>query len=123
MIVKKDFINAIYQDIEMVRGDTMTFNFELQGLEGQTPDNIIFSCAEHYDDEPLFTADLSEGITLEEYDEVKDVAIYSVRIIPSKTSILDLNRYYYDLELTINEDVITLMRGRLTLLYEVTKGV
>lgn len=122
MINKKDFINAITQDIDMVKGDTLAFNFELQGLEGATPDAITFSCAEHYDDVPLFTADLSDGITLDEYNEVKDIALYSVRIAPNKTESLNLNRYYYDLELKLDDDVITLMRGRLTLLYEVTRG-
>ena len=122
MINKQDFINAINQNIDMVKGDTLAFNFELQGLEGETPDAITFSCSEHYDDVPLFTADLSDGITLEEYNEVKDIALYSVRIAPNKTASLDLNRYYYDLQLSYNDDVITLMRGRLMLLYEVTRG-
>lgn len=122
MINKQDFINAITQNIDMVKGDTLAFNFELQGLEGNNPDAITFSCSEHYDDAPLFTADLSDGITLEEYNDEKDIALYSVKIAPNKTESLNLNRYYYDLELKIDEDVITLMRGRLTLLYEVTRG-
>lgn len=122
MVNRQDFINAINQNIDMVKGDTLVFNFQLQGLEGATPDAITFSCAEHYDDAPLFTADLSDGITLEEYDEEKDIALYSVRIAPNKTESLNLYRYYYDLELTLDEDIFTLMRGRLALLYEVTRG-
>ncbi len=123
MINKQDFINAFYQDIDIVKGDTLAFNFQLQGLEGETPDAITFSCAEHYDDTAIFTADLSDGIALVDYDDAKDLATYSVRIAPAKTKSLDLNRYYYDLELNVSGDVITLMRGRLTLVYEVTKGV
>lgn len=121
MINKQDYFNAINQDIEMVKGDTLAFNFELQGLEGEVPDAITFSCAEHYDDEVLFTSDLSDGIGLIAYNEAKDIATYSVRIDPNKTKYLDVARYYYDLEATIGNDVITLMRGRLTLVYEVTK--
>ena len=87
MLNKQDYINAIYQDIEIVRGDTLAFNFD---------------------------------ITLEEYDAEKDVAIYSVVVEPAKTKTMDLARYYYDLELSTDDDVITLMRGRLTLVYGVT---
>lgn len=122
MLNKQSYINAIYQDIEMIRGDTLAFNFQLQGLGGETPDDITFSCAENYNDEPLFTADLEDGITLEEYNAVNDIATYSVRIAPVKTVSRELGRYYYDMELRYNNDVITLMRGRLTLLYEVTRG-
>ena len=122
MVNKKNFINAITQDIDMIKGDTLAFNFELQGLEGDLPTNIVFSCAEHYDDiAPLFTAEVGDGITREEYENATDTALYSVRIDPNKTSGLGLARYYYDLQLTYNDDVITLMRGRLTLLYDVTR--
>lgn len=122
MLNKQDYINAIYQDIDIVRGDTLAFNFQLQGLGGETPDALTFSCAEHYNYDPLFTADLSDGITLEEYNAAKDIATYSVKIAQDKTKDIDIGRYYYDMELQTNNDVITLMRGRLTLLYEVTRG-
>ena len=123
MVNNQDFINAITKNIDMVKGDTLAFNFQLQGLVGEMPDAITFSCAEHYDATPLFMKTLSDGISLETYDEVKDLATYSVRVAPSDTKNLDLTRYYYDLEVIIGDDVITLMRGRLTLVYEVTKGV
>jgi hypothetical protein len=120
MLNKQDYINAIYQDIDIVRGDTLIYNFQVQGLNGVTP-YIIFSCAENYNYDPIFTADTTSGeITLEEYDAEKDIATYSVVIVPNKTKTMDLGRYYYDLELSTTDDVITLMRGRLTLVYGVT---
>lgn len=121
MVNKQDYLNAINQNIEMVRGDTLAFNFQLQGLSGVDPDTIIFSCAENYGDTPIFTAYLTNGIAKVDYDVVKDVATYSVRIAPQNTANLDVNRYYYDMQLTVNSDVITLMRGRLALLNEVTR--
>ena len=121
MINKQDYLNAINQNIEMVKGDTLAFNFQLQGLGGEDPDTIILSCAEHYGETPLFTVDLNNGIAKVDYDVTKDVATYSVRIAPQKTASLDVNRYYYDMQITINDDVITLMRGRLALLNEVTR--
>jgi hypothetical protein len=121
MINKQDYINAVNQNIEMVKGDTLAFNFQLQGLGGDNPDTIIFSCAEHYGDSPIFTANLNDGISNVDYDVANDLATYSVRIAPQKTASLDVNRYYYDMQLTVNDDVITLMRGRLALLNEVTR--
>ena len=120
MLNKQDYINAIYQDIDIVRGDSLIFNFQVQGLSGITP-YIIFTCAETYDDDPIFTADTTNDITLESYDATTDTAEYSVFIRPNKTKSLDLTRYYYDLQLSTDTDVITLMRGRLTLVYDVTK--
>lgn len=122
MINKQDFINAINQDIDIVKGDTLAFAFQLQGL-GDVEPTFTFSCALSYYDSPLFTVDSEDGITRESYDAEKDIATYTIRIAPNKTEALDLNRYYYDLEMTLDDDIITLMRGRLTLLYEVTKGV
>ena len=120
MINKQDYINAVNQNIEMVRGDTLAFNFQLQGLGGSNPDAIIFSCAEHYGETPIFTADLTNGIALEEYDSLTDTATYSVRIAPGKTATLDAIRYCYDMQIQIGNDILTLMRGRLSLLNEVT---
>ena len=120
MVNKQSFLNAVYQDIEMVRGDTLAFNFEIDGLAENAPENIIFRCAETYADEPLFTASFHDGVSKESYSSGK--ALYSVWIDPDKTINLELASYYYDLALITGDDVITLMRGRLTLLYEVSRG-
>ena len=122
MLNKQDYINAIYQDIDIVKGDTLAFNFEIQGLEGAAP-TIIFTCRDHYDDDlPLFTASTdNDGIEIAAYNAVTDITTFSLWVDPTKTKELDLARYYYDMELRLGDDVITLMRGRLTLVYEVTK--
>ena len=121
MVNKQNFINAVTQDIEMVKGDTLEFAIQLQGLEAAEP-TITFSCALNYYSEPLFVVDTEDGIERVSYDDANDVATYTIRVAPNHTEDLDLNRYYYDLEMQLNDEVITLMRGRLTLVYEVTKG-
>ena len=122
MLNKQDFLNAVYQDIEMVRGDTLAFNFSLKGL-GAVESELYFTCKEHYEDsEALFSCMSGYGIERVEYDFETDTSTYAVWVDPVKTEGLDLDRYYYDLELRYSNDVITLMRGRLTLLYDVTKG-
>lgn len=122
MINKQDFINAINKNIEMVRGDTLAFNFQLMGLKSRDAyeDLIVtFAVAEHYDDESLIEITNDNGIVLEDYNTAKDTATFSVNVAPNYTKTLDLTRYYYDLQIKDDNNVITLMRGRLTLVYDV----
>ena len=122
MVNKQDFINAIDNNIDMVRGDTLAFNFQLTGLGSRSAyeDLIVtFAVAEHYDDESLIEITNEDGIALEDYDTAKDTATFSVYVAPNKTKTLDLNRYYYDLQIKDDTNVITLMRGRLTIKWDV----
>lgn len=117
------FFNAIRRDISMIRGDTMSFSFQLKGLEGQRPEDIKFTCKETIEDaEPLFTCVLNESITEISYDPEKDLLTYRVRVRPYQTAELDLGRFFYDLELKVNGDIITLMTGRFSLEPEITTG-
>lgn len=125
MVNNDDFFNAIIRDITMVRGDTLSFNFQLEGLEGVAPAALTFTCkADHEDDDvdALFTCSIGDGITQEAYDTETDTYTYTLRVAPAKTENLDLSRYYYDLQMRAGNDVITLMIGRLTLSYDVTRG-
>lgn len=122
MVNKQDFLNAINLNIDMVRGDTMAFNFQLAGLGDRTEyENleVIFAVAEHYDDDAIIEITKTDGIALEAYDAEKDTALFSVYVAPNYTKNMDLERYYYDLQIKDTDNVITLMRGRLTLLWDV----
>lgn len=119
MINKQNYLNSINQNIEMVRNDTLAFNFELQGLQGEVPSNIIFSCTDNPSNTAIFTLDTTSGITLEDYVDETDTLIYSVRIDPEVTENLDITRYYYDMVMLYDGDRLTLMRGRLDLLYNI----
>lgn len=115
------FFNPIRRDLLMVQGDTMSFGFQLQGLEGSRPEGIYFSCKEKIEDEEyLFQVTLSDNIDFRSYDADKDILTYGVRIPPELTHYLALGRYFYDLQLKVNNDIITLMVGRLDLQYQVT---
>lgn len=119
MLNKQNFLNAITQDIEMVRNDTLAFNFQLQGLNGAMPSDIIFYCTDNPNNTAIFTLDLTSGITLEDYDDETDTLTYSVRVAPEVTENLDIARYYYDMTMIYDTDRLTLMRGRLDLLYNI----
>ena len=122
MVNKQDYINAVDQNIDMVRGDNLAFNFQLSGLGSRSAYEdlvVTFAVAEHYDDDSIFECVSGNGISIEKYDAEKDTATFSVFVAPNKTKTMDLNRYYYDLQMKDDNNVVTLMRGRLTLVYDV----
>jgi hypothetical protein len=122
MVNKHDFMNAVNQNIDMVRGDTLVFNFQLSGLGSRSAYEglvVTLAIAEHYDDASIIECNIDDGIALEDYDAAKDKALFSVMVAPNKTKTLDLARYYYDLQIKDDNNVITLMRGRLTILWDV----
>jgi len=117
-----DFYNAIRKDITMIRGDSMAFNFQIVGLAGLAVSDITFTCKEHYDDDtPYFTQSLTGGgITQVGYESETDTTTFCCRVRPDQTENLDPARYFYDLELNAGSDVLTLLKGRLTVEYDVT---
>lgn len=120
MINKQDYINAITQNIEMVRGDTLAFNFQLMGLGSRAAYEALtctFAVAEYYDGEKIVECTNADGIELEDY--TGDTATFSVCIAPNKTKELNPARYYYDLQIKDDDNVITLMRGNFTLVFDI----
>lgn len=116
------FFNPIKRDIAMIQGDTCSFGFQLQGLQGQRPDSVILTCKETIeDDEALFEVSTSNTIDERSYDEERDILTYSVRIPPYCTHAIPLGRYFYDLQVVVNNDIFTLMTGRLSIEAQVTK--
>lgn len=117
------FFNAIRRDISMIRGDTMSFAFQVKGLEGERPSEIFFTCKETPDSaEPLFVCQLGDTINERDYDSETDTLTYTVRVAPDMTVNLEVGRFYYDLEFKANTDVLTLMIGRFSIEPEITSG-
>jgi hypothetical protein len=120
MKMADDFNNSIQRSITMVKGDTLSFGFQVSGLEGQEPDEIYFTCKEFIEDsEPVFQLSLGDGIEKRSYDAETDTLTYGVRVAPELTQDVELGKYFYDLELDINNDVLTLMKGSLSIEWEV----
>lgn len=118
------FYNVVKKDIIMVQGDTMTFGFQIQGLDGSEPEDIIFTCKENpEDDDAIFTCKLSDddGVWIDSENTTDDIMTYGVRVAPEKTEDLVTGRYFYDLEIDVNNDIFTLMKGRLLIEYDVTR--
>ncbi len=100
-----------YQNILMVRGDTLAFNVEILDEDGQVVlvDTAEMVCKKKpLDDEAVFRKTLNNGIQQSD-------GLLTVRVAPSDTSEADAGRYFYDLRVGIDHDVYTLMIGILTI--------
>ena len=105
--------NYTTYNIKMVKGDTKSFGFEIEGVENL--DAAYFSCKRNSQDENyLFQKSLNSGITQRVENQ------YVVRIDPDDTALLDPGQYWYDLEISKNGDIFTIFRGVLELLPEIT---
>lgn len=99
--------------ITMVRGDTLSFGLEIEGL-GQDLDTAYMSCKRNYEDPPVFVKSIGDGITKVGEGQ------YVVRVAPSDTRDLDPGKYHYDLEISANGDVFTVLNGILEIERDVT---
>ena len=105
--------NFTTYNIKMVKGDTQSFGFELEGVENLNA--AYFSCKRNSQDENyLFQRSLNNGITKRAENQ------YVVRITPDNTALLEPGQYWYDLEISKNGDIFTIFRGVLDLLPEIT---
>ena len=108
--------NYTTYNIQMVKGDTESFGFEVEGVDSL--DAAYFSCKQNSQDtEYLFQKGLGYGITQDENN------CFTVRIAPSDTQNLEPGQYWYDLEIQKNGDVFTIFRGVLDILPQITRNV
>lgn len=99
--------------IRMPRGDTISFGLEFDGLD-QDLDTAYFTCRRNHTESPVFQKSLDHGITKQE------VGKYVVRVAPEDTEQLEAGKYYYDLEIGVNGDRFTILKGVLELEQDMT---
>ena len=99
-------------DIRHIKGDTFSCAFIIENL-GQSIETAKFTCRDSLNDNSnvLFQKTLEDGISLVETDNEHDIKKYAVRVAPDDTKNLQSGTYYYDLEVGVNSDVFTLMKG------------
>lgn len=103
-------------NLEMTRGDTKAFAVDISGLTGQDLETAYLSCRHSIDDNAyVFQKSLGDGISKVEAGK------YRARIAPADTENLELGTYYYDLEIGLNNDIFTILKGKLQLTYDVTR--
>ena len=106
-------MGAAYRDTTLVIGNNITFKLKLNeslvsGATQTAPDNIKFTCKKTLsDEEPVFQADLEDGIEL-----IEDTTYeYIVNVPAVATASLKEGNYYYDLTLYFDTSVYTVMMG------------
>lgn len=105
-----------HENIEMIRGDTLAFGIELDGVTDV--DAVYFSVKKtKHDDEYVFIKSLNNGIA-----KIED-GKYSVRVAPSDTHNLEVGTYYYDLQIKANGDIFTVLYGNLLIEADITREV
>lgn len=100
------------QNITMTRGDTLSFGLLIEGTQDDL-DTAYFTCKKNYDDSPIFTKSLNNGITKQ------DVGEYAVRLDPQDTNNVEIGKYIYDLQISIGNDVFTILKGILEIENEI----
>ena len=114
-------INYTKNNLEMVRGDTLSFGIEIIDDSGHLveADTIYFSCKKTPEDtEYLFQKSLDDGISV---SQTKPNS-YVVRVAPEDTEDADLGVYNYDLEIGKNGDIFTVLVGTLKIISDITRG-
>ena len=107
-------------NFRMIRGDTKRWGINISGLGSNTIDALYFSVRKHYSDSKyIFQKQLGDGI---EPDPESENPRYIVTILPEDTERLPaLDDYVYDIEITVNGDVITPIYGKITVMADVTR--
>lgn len=106
-------------NMRMIRGDTLSFGVEysFDDETSQDLETCYFSCKKNADDEEYaFQKSLSDGISKVNSGQ------YRIRIAPEDTEDLEAGNYNYDLEIGLNDDKFTLLRGILRIDEDVTRG-
>jgi len=104
------------ENLEMIRGDTLAFGVEIDGVS--EADAVYFSVKKTlHESEYVFQKSLGNGIV-----KVED-GKYSVRVAPNDTYNLEVGTYYYDLQIDVNGDVFTVLHGTLDIIADITREV
>ena len=99
--------------IRLTRGDTLSFGFEIEGVDNL--ETAFFTCKKDINDNVnLFKKSLGNGIT-------KTDDGYVVRVAPADTKNAEIGKYFYDLQIGVNNDIFTVLKGVLELTYDVSE--
>ena len=107
------------EELELIKGDTLVFDFEIEGLK-QDLESCFFSCKkDKTNSEYAFQKSLSNGIT--KIDTTENSRIYQVKILPEDTRNMKAGYYYYDIQIKVGGDVFTPLLNQLKIIEDITK--
>lgn len=105
-----------YENITMVRGDTLAFNVEITDEMGNSinADSAQMTCKKNpQGSETVFHKTLGAGIN-------QNDGLLTVRVAPADTKEVDAGLYFYDFQIGVGQDIYTIMIGTLTIEQDVT---
>lgn len=102
------------QEWSMIRGDTLAFTVEIEGLE-EDLSSMIFTCSKIGTDTIVFRKTLDDGCSKIETGK------YYVRIAPQDTNFIEFGTYDMDLQIEYSENRYTIMQGTLKVLKDITR--
>ena len=106
-------------DMSMVRGDTLVFFFKINELSSNRVDSLMFTCKQNdTDDAEIFQKTIGDGITLVDSEE----NLWKVRVAPEDTAGITGGKYVYDIQLGIGDDIYTPIKGKMTIIQDVTEN-
>ncbi len=109
-------------DMTMVRGDTLVFFFKINELSSNRVDSLTFTCkASDTSEEKIFQKTIGDGITLVDSEE----NLWKVRVAPEDTAGVSGQSkyaYVYDIQLGVGEDIYTPIKGKMTIIQDVTEN-
>lgn len=101
-------------NLTMIRGDTAAFGVVYDGTT-QDLDSAYFTIKKDWSDiSPIVQKSIGDGIAK------ADTSAYIVRVAPDDTEVLEPGFYVYDLQLSLNNDVFTFLRGTLQIKADAT---
>lgn len=107
--------NTNNTNIKITKGDSFSFIFEIEDLSKDI-DSAFFTCKKNADDESkLFQKSLTNGISKLEDGK------YLVRVAPNDTAHIEQGQYPYDLQVGIDDEIYTIIKGNLMLDFDVTR--
>lgn len=106
----------IIKNLEITRGDDVSFCLALQDFEPNTLSAAYFSVKEKIDDNNyIIQKALNSGITINSDNDIQ------VTIAAADTDNIELGTYYYDLQVTINSTKQTILKGKFNVTYDITR--
>jgi len=115
--------NSTQVNLEMIRGDTFSFDLILHDIEPESIESLYFTVkrrATDSDSAAVLQKSLANGgITRIDGDDLR----YRVRVAPADTAGVAARTYAYDVQVGIGVDIFTFVRGNLTVEQDVTEAM
>jgi hypothetical protein len=120
-------IDTITGDLEIVRGDTQTWEDTVHEIQNDVPEDITnaaltMTVKNKFTDEnseALFQKTVGDGIVIDP-DQVNNKGKYKFTVSPADTNPLDFGAYVYDIQMTLSGRIETLSKGQFCVLDEAT---